>query len=405
MPIRMVDDRTQSVHCRWDAPGVTSLQSKTPEPLLEVAVYYKRPIANYVRRRLAGGRTLEATAARTEIVQPVESEWSACPAVYLPGQLERAAAGVEGHGSLAGELAACLPGLVTHAAIVRYTLRDAIVHADGYDVPGHAFRATSGKLPLIRTKGAAHYDRVLYCMSAVSRRYFGHWLQDACATALLSRGEDALALDERPDWPHAGEYLAAFGLQPAGAPSLRVGELTVYQDHGQGSSKRERYRRMRTMLRDALPASGPGPSAVYLRRGATGTARVIENDQAISEALARRGFEVVDLDGTSAASLHGRLRDAAIVVSMDGSHLNHIYTASNPDTAILSFIPADRFTATNVGYARAAGMRFGLLVAPRVSGGYRIDETDLLKTLDILVAAAPPSLSEPEPVSRAALTG
>ncbi|KHJ54552.1 hypothetical protein LA66_08090 [Aureimonas altamirensis] len=68
-------------------------------------------------------------------------------------------------------------------------------------------------------------------------------------------------------------------------------------------------------------------------------------------------------------------------------------------------IAADRFTATNVGYARAAGMRFGLLVAPRVSGGYRIDETDLLKTLDILVAAAPPSLSEPEPVSRAALTG
>jgi len=367
-------------------------------------VYYQRPIANYVRRRLAKGRTLEAAAARADIVQPVETEWSACPAVYLPGQLEHATAGVEGHGSLAGELAACLPGLVTHAAVVRYTLRDAIVHADGYDAQGHAFRAESGKLPLIRTKGAARYDTALYCMSAVSRRYFGHWLQDACATALLRHGEDALALDDRPDWPHAGEYLSAFGFRPAVAPSLRVRELTVYQDHGQGSSKRERYQRMRAMLRDALPASGQGPSAVYLRRGATGTARVIENDHAIGELLARRGFEIVDLDGTSAASLHGKLRDASIVVSMDGSHLNHIYTAANPGTAILSFIPADRFTATNVGYARAAGMRFGLLIAPRGPGGYRVDETDLLKTLDLLIAASPP-LMEPEPVRRAAVTG
>lgn len=362
-------------------------------------MYYQRPIVNYLRRRLAGGLALEAASVRTEVVQPAETEWSACPAVYLPGQLERATAAVEGHGNLAGELSACRPGLVTHAAVIRYTLRDAVVHAAGYDLPGHAFRAASGSLPLIRKKGAVRSDRALYCMSAVSRRYFGHWLQDACATAMLGAGEDALLLDDRPDWPHAGEYLAAFGLRPTVAPSVRVGELTVYQDHGQGTSKRERYQRMRAMLRDAMPASSAGPSAVYLRRGATGTARVIENDLAIGEALASRGFDVIELDGASAAFLHGRLRDASVVVSMDGSHLNHIYTAAKPGTAILSFVPADRFTATNAGYARAAGMRFGVLVAARAPGGYRVDETDLLKTLDLLMAA---SATEPEPVRHAA---
>lgn len=367
-------------------------------------MYYHRPITNYVRRRLAGGRTLEAVATRTEIVQPAETEWSAEPVLCLPGQLDRAEAAVEGHGSLAGELAACRPGIVGHAAVVRYTLSDAIIHAAGYDVTGHAFRAVSGSLPLIRTSGARRYDRALYCMSAVSRRYFGHWLQDACATALLSDGEDALALDDRPDWPHAGEYLAAFDLRPASAPSLRVGELTVYQDHGQGSSKRTRYRRMRSMLRESFPVADEGPSAVYLRRGETGTARVIENDKAICEALSRRGFEIVDLDGASAAFLHGRLRDASVVVSMDGSHLNHIYTAANPGTAILSFMPADRFTATNVGYARAAGMRFAIVMAARASGGYRVDETELLATLDLLMEAASPATA-PEPAKRAAFAG
>ncbi|WP_157070261.1 glycosyltransferase family 61 protein [Aureimonas frigidaquae] len=350
-------------------------------------MYYRLPLENYLRKRLRQRQVLEAAACEVAVVQPEESEWCAQPAVHLAGQLERAQKSVEGHATLQEELQACRPGLVTHAAVIRYRLRDAIVHRAGYDAPGFANRIVSRASPLMSTREGAHIERAVYCMSPVSRRYFGHWLQDACATGLMKEQEDSLFLDERPDWSHCAAYSDAFGFSPVTAPTARVDLLTVYQDHGQGSSKRARYRRMRDLLRRAIPVDKPGPKAVYLRRGATGAARLVANDGAVSDALSRRGFTIVDLQDTSVAALHASLRHARLVVSMDGSHLNHIYTAADPGTAILSFIPADRFTATNVGYCRAAGMRFGIQLAMPAPGGYQVDIDDMLRTLDLLEKA------------------
>lgn len=330
------------------------------------------------------GLSIAEAAVEVELIQPEERE--ATPQVYvLPGQIERARRGVDGHSTLEEELKPFRSEYLVHAPVIRYTLRECVVHPNGVDFLGGRISNAGGQRLKARRKPAEYVHKAVYCMTPVSHQYFGHWLRDACATALLARpGEDVL-LDARTDWPHAAQYVDAFDLQARGAtPAVHVHELSVYQDFSQGSSKRARYEqlRQRAAAHFGMPVEKGQP--VYLRRGHTGAGRVIHNEDAVTRHLEGMGFRILDVANLTARELYLGLAASPVVVSIEGSHLNHIYMSMRKGGSLLVLMPADRFSSTHYGVSAALDIRFGFLMAEVRQNSYHVDLDELTRTLTLM---------------------
>jgi len=91
-----------------------------------------RPLANRVRRIAHGHRELETVASRREVLQDREVE-RAPPLLHLPGELERATAGVAGYSTREQEVAYALAREFTHAPVIRYEVVDCLVHPAGVE--------------------------------------------------------------------------------------------------------------------------------------------------------------------------------------------------------------------------------------------------------------------------------
>lgn len=342
-----------------------------------------RPLTNKIARRLRNERDLATAAVETIVEQPKEVE-PHLPPVFLPNQLSKTTQGSPGHQDLEAEIAQATRTELVHSSVLRHTLEDCLVHPAGIDFVGGSFRIHPLKILPLATSRIRRVPRALYCMSEVSHTFFGHWLQDACSTALLQKEGEALLLTNPPSWQHADQYLQAFGFQPQPGQVLQVDQLTVYQDHSQGSSKRRRYAELRRRLKIAYPGQRQGSSRVYFRRGATGAARLIANEEAVIDSLKARGFEVFDLPGASTQNIINRFRHVDFVVSMDGSHLNHLYFTMQRGAKMMTFVPANRFTMNQVGYCAAAGLRYGFIVADPTAAECSVSIPELNATLDLM---------------------
>lgn len=347
------------------------------------------PIQNMVTNRLLGRRSLEAAADRVEVIQPAEIEHYQIPIAALPGQVEKVTAATHLDATYVEQVEYSRNADISHDPVVRYTFRDCLVHDCGFDAARFSFRIRPPAMADLLPKETRAVKNAVYCNTAVTHEYFGHWLHDACATAQFKAPDEKLFLEMRPDWlkfsSHISDYATAFGYAPEPRGATFVEQLTVYQDHGQGSLKRARYAQMRRKAAEALATGQTGPKAVYFRRGSTGVERLIANDAEVAEALSSRGFEIIDLNGKSCPALYNAFKDARLVVSIDGSHLNHLYISMPEGASVLALIPSNRFTLTEAGYARAVGLRYGFLVITPTPAGYDVSIPDLLRTIDLLV--------------------
>lgn len=349
---------------------------------MNAALIRYRAVHNMVLRMLGSRRSWSDAAVNVEVIQNEEEEPTP-PLYVLSGQLELATAGVPGHSTLAEELEMATKKSATHAPVIRYTLRDCLVYPHGVEFSGGSIRKSGGRLERVPSGPIEEIPRAAYCMNSVSHQYFGHWLTDACTTALLARPEDELLLDIRRVWPHAQEYAQAFELQPLTAANVWVRELSVFQDFSQGSSKRRRYPILRDRATRHFGDTASTARPIYLRRGGTGVARMVSNEVAVMQRLEREGFRVLDVASLSSAEIFKSVANAPVVISMDGSHMTHLYFAMRRGSSLLSFIPADRFTAVHAGYAAAFGIHFGMLVTQRDDVGYAVDVDAMMRTLSL----------------------
>lgn len=222
-------------------------------------------------------------------------------------------------------------------------------------------------------------------MSLVSHTFFGHWLTDACSTALLAGPDHPARLEARDDWPDTADYARAFGFATYPGTPCRMGELHLYTDHGQGASKRARYAELKTRLRRHYGVDGEcSGQPVYLRRGRTGVSRETADEDAVMRALSLRGFAIVDLQDMDLAQRYRQLAQAPVVVSMDGSHVIHALFAMPQGAGLIALIPADRFTMVLRGYASAMNIGFGCVVAEPSAQGYVVNADDIMRTIDLL---------------------
>lgn len=347
-------------------------------PLKRLAVR-ARPLTNRLRRAVELEQDLAAVAVRTEVLQEAEVE-AAPPLLCLPDDLERATAGVPGHTTLEEELARARQTEFTHDAVVRYELSDCLVHPSGFEADGASYLFDRPP-PRAFLAPMKRLSRACYCNSAVSRQYFGHFVRDACTTAMLARDDEALLLDWPSSWANAPEYVEGLGLEPVRGPLFRVRRLSHFRDYGQGSLKRARYDQMRARLTRAFPGETSGASRVFFRRGQTGAQRRIRNEDAVLGVLTGLGFEVVDVGSARTPDLLRRFRGVEMVVSVDGSHLNHLYFSLPPGAGLLTLIPEDRFTMNQRAFAAGRGLRYGCATMKPGPGGYEVDPQRLEATL------------------------
>lgn len=344
-----------------------------------------RLISNLTRSALGGLSPLESAADTREVLQQEERE-RVPPVLYLDGETDLATDGVPGHSTKEEELAILQEKEITHAPVIRWTVRDCLIHRHGVEARAAALRFARPELSIL-ADNAVQVDQAFYANTGSTVTFFGHWLRDGCSSALLRDPNDILALDSRQGWSDVPFYLRSFGLAPTPARLLFAKRLTFLSDYSQGSSKRARYTQMRKALEQALPGTLPSARNVFFRRGSTGAARIIDNESELLSALERRGFETVDLATSSVQDIIQRFRGAQTVISVDGSHLNHLYLALPPGACLLTIIPADRFTMAQASYANGARLRYGFCVMERRgSDGYVVDIERLHALLDMAQA-------------------
>ena len=321
-------------------------------------------------------------AARTEVLEEANTE-EYPPLAVLPGGLERITKTIRG--SVEHSVAKARQRLVTHQPVVRYTLRDCLVHQVGVEYAGGRLGLGGSPLRRIPFGRIEEIPQALHCNHIGSRNFFGHWLTDACATALLAEDKEAVLLDMRPDWPDVRPYVAAFGLSPKPFDALHVRELHVLSDRAQGPLKRHRYTRMRAGLRRLLGVQALGPPRpVYLRRGQTGDARPICDEDVLCERLRQHGFEILDLASTEFTDRHRWLSAASVLVTIDGSHAVHAHMSLPSGSSLITLTPSNRFTLVHRGYAHAAGLRYGCVVVEPSADGYVVSPDEVLRTVDML---------------------
>ncbi len=329
-------------------------------------------------------RVLGPSSPEIEVLQPAETE-AVTPPAYLPGMLDRAVSTVEGN-DLSYYLDVATETSVTHAAALRLIHRNAIVRRKGFATlrngenlgPGRNLAELLGPITEVQT--------LRYCYDDVTRLYFGHWLTDAVSSALIDPNRGALWMPPIIGSTHAQDYLDALGLELAEGPVLHAREMIAYQDYGQGSHKRKRYDTINQRLLARFGGSDPSTS-VFIKRGRTGVARAITNEDALIEALVARNWTILDIATASVAEMQRVLLRASVVVSIEGSQLDHAILAMPKGAAMVILVPQDRFLLRFVGLCRARDIRTGFVVIEgRLSDGYHADLDEILRTVDLAQA-------------------
>lgn len=341
------------------------------------------PLVNQCLKLAGRTRDFQSLAADVAIMEPEETV-SAIPAYFLKNQLEKVTATVHGFSTLADVIALATATKTTHAPVIRYTFKNCLVHGAGVEVLGSSFRKKKLQSFNFLTDRLTVLPRAVYCMSSVSHQFFGHWIRDACPQALLAQSGEAILMDVRPDWPHATDYVKAFSLAPMTGSLYHVETLTLYQDHAQGSSKKARINELRQRMARAFPRRSTSSQAVYFRRGQSGVVRAVVNEDEITSGLSRKGFDVFDIENSSVAEIYERTQGARVVVTMEGSHINHLYLSLSPGATLIVLVPADRFVMLHRGLAQANDHKFGFVVVDPIDGGYQVNMNDLNATLDMI---------------------
>lgn len=269
---------------------------------------------------------------------------------------------------------------VEHLATVRRVLKNVFATPNGiFGFSDEMYRSRRPSPMDFEFGQCPVFDKGFHAVPAIARHYFGHWLLDALPATYLRRDDEVLFLPFDAAWSHAPDYLDRLGLRPARARSAFFRELAVVSDVGMNADRRRRLTGVRSKLRASVGRGGT--RRVFLRRGMTGTARAIANEQAVSDFLAANGFTEV-LVSDPLDRILGALRDAEVCVSMEGSHMAHATIGLPRGALLLALVPADRFITLFADYCTALDNRMAIVTLERRGSAYDVDLGRLAAALD-----------------------
>ena len=342
------------------------------------------PLTSKIMDKVLGHPTMAETAYQTEMVAP--EEIIPIPPVQMDDSQREKVTRTGRRTSFAIEWEK-INGRPTalHQPIMRYEFKNVLATPNGFFSYTHNYN-TWGKLDIahLMKSHIAEVDHGFHGLRAIGKRYFGHWLMDCVPTTRLRRPDEALFFHTPKDWPHALSYQRLFGLLPLKHDYVYFNTLTFCDDIGKNSHLGERLLEMR---REVHAASGNDKRRlIYFRRGDTGVARTIINEDALIEQLVSRNFEIVDVRADLDVILQA-CSNADMIISMEGSHFGNCILPADTKTRFVIINPADRFNNVWSDYLGLLGGKMGTVVAEKDGSGYRVDISHLLDFADRMMCS------------------
>lgn len=324
---------------------------------------------------------MESLADRCWEIAPAEL-FRPSRAHFLDGQLERVTGwafanqhpGAEMYGGQDTENAA------TRAFLLRdVSLLDGVLYKG--DRCAH-LQPRRHRIPKLRVEQELQHAAV-FCTPG-GNRYFGQWLMDDCVTYPLAEAEGVPITTDQPVFAHTLDYERRLGMQPRRLHAAFLREAIVFQDFGQNHNKHLRFRAMTDRLFGPLPR--PPHPGVFIVRGRTGERRLLSNEMELAALLKdRRGFRVLDPSRTDVATILSACAGAQTVVGVEGSQLIHGILALPPGGNLLTLQPPNRFVAVYKHLTDRDRQKFGFVVGTPDGQGFRIDPSELERTLDLML--------------------
>jgi hypothetical protein len=351
------------------------------------------PHIRNIKRSLLGAGSVQSEAYQQEILC-AEEKAANRPAIFLPGQIDRVTGTIRG---LAKEeaVAAATSRTTTHPPTIAYHIKNAALF-DGSIYRGRLRHFVVDKSVFKGPSEPRHLRTVGLASSPEGCRRFHHWLADDCTAYMLAeKNGQPLCLRQPNDREgHRGKYQAYFSQDWTPINRALIGDLIIYHDIGQNSLKRARYRILRERVRAQIPCYA-GRSLVYLRRGALGVPRIVQNEEEIIDVLAKHGVIAADIESDSLEHLLGVLATAKIVISVEGSNIAHCIYSVPDNCGLIALQPPDRFVGVHRTWSECLGMRFGFVVGALGERGYCFSSSEILHTIDLMLRSI-----ELEPVAR-----
>lgn len=346
-----------------------------------------RPLRNRLRRILTPNHSVFLNqAVESWIVAPAETV--AIPrGIWLTDEIDRVQR--TEFGDLADVIAQMSGDPAEHVpATMAYRLRDVdlvdgVLHAEGGEMH---LRARNGRrLAYHRPQQAisgAMYE------SWTGNRWFGNWLLNDCLAYRLAEaaGKPVTSMPVRGG--HADRYEQLLQVTPERVANVHFDELILFDDLHNNSNRQARAQYNRGLLlagRD--PKSVPG---VFLYRGRSGDARILENEDEIAERFESEfGFRTLYLDRMSADQLADAIGGARLAVGVEGSQMAHAVLAMAPGSTLLTLQPADRVTTSMKLLTDCWQQRFAMVIGQGPATGYRVDWDRILRVMDLIAAENP----------------
>lgn len=339
------------------------------------------PLTSRLGGKFGRRRSIPDSAVERIELAPADKS-TTLPPIALPNEFERVRA-VISTSTFEIEHKLLTAGHLEHGPTIAYRIENAVLADHTLYWPGGYDVARTRKKRAILLGSIEEYSEGQLCSYAPSNIYFGHWLRDAMAMELLAERRGLLPLSYAgPVWMHETGYRQMMGLPGAQVSLAHVRRLWVMDDLGLNASWISRFKELRGRVRQSVEPNGP--SRVFLTRGSKGTARELLNELEIADVLSGRGFTTIAPEQLSAREIARSLASARVVVSVEGSALNHAQFALPDNSAILVIQPPERFNAFHKVLMDFNGIRFGYVVADTAIEGFTLPKERLVRTLELV---------------------
>ena len=310
------------------------------------------------------------------------------PAIYIESHLQRVL-GSHHLSSVAYEFERLHQKIAVHAATKLYSIGKTKLFRGGLWTEKNQVltRLLKEKDPIY----SVNLESAVLTDSDIANQYFGHWISDAVPAQLVGTTDMPSLIFRKPHYQHASEYAHIFDLQNINGNMGVVENLYLLQDYSQNSYKVKRYLQLRQLLQKNLTSLIDSEhKGVFMARGNTGVKRSLINEDAVIEHLKTRGFDIVYPEKMTVSDLARRLWNVPLVISVEGSALNHCIYSMALHGAYLILQPPNLVNHVHKGICDAMNRFYGFYVcqAAQNSDEFYVDSMpDLDRVIDGLLNA------------------
>lgn len=349
-----------------------------------------KPGLQALQRRFGGELEFESAAVERWAIAPA-SRGYVQKALFLPGQLDKIR---DVEFTTLPELRRTFEGdFETHQSETMGLRFEHVDLVDGVLYAGRSsrhLRRRGQRLPFYR-KPDEQLDGAMY-ESWNGNRWFGSWLMEDClAYPLAASCAKPVTTTPAPVSGHVPRYEALLGMSPMRRTAVHFERLTLVDDRANNANRRERAAQFRERLVRAVAPDGLAPHAgVFVLRGTTGDRRVLLNERALAEQLARtRGFRVIDPILSSVEQIVAACASASVVVGVEGSHLVHGLMLLRPDATLVVIMPPYRACSVLKLATDRQGQGFAFVVGDGGREDFSVDADDVERTIDLALRRSP----------------